>query len=594
MANQSVVDELVVKLTLDAVGYRDTQHQIDININQTEKKEKDRDAKRKGRDRDQQTRWKSMATAAKGLGVQLAAVAGAVTAIGAGIVGSLSGLNTFELGLRRQAVATGLSNREMQAWGATAQRLGADAQAGQQAIADLAKEQKTFNLTGEGPNLQALARLGINVGPNVPIQDILAQAQARYRAAPTGQKQQIEAQLAAQNVSNDLILMIKSETDVRDTFNKSLQEATAENKKALTDFNDALASAKASAVSFANTLATVLGPTIQGAAKWLGEAAQTAARFGERVTAAGGGVDGFMKVLNEDTPKTAKALQALADVVDVVRLGFKKIGELIEELTGGKGSWLDKTSNKIDTEASKGSWFYGALKAVGDAGNKGDAWVRSLWGETVKTAHDEGFNSLSGGSAIPAPPARPQTNGTAQGVMGTLISKYGLSVQDAAAVTANLQSESGLNPAAYNPAGGGQGARGLGQWRGSRIDAFRAKYGINPDQATIDQQLEFMMTDPNERALLAKALATGNTQDRGRAISQYYEAHGNVAEDARRGTAAAALEAQYNAGNNGAAAGGPAVVITGPVSVQANRPEELVGGIVRQSGVTSYNTAVRN
>src|SRR5262249_31610601 len=136
---------------------------------------------------------------------------------------------------------------------------------------------------------------GVRVGQNVPIQDMLAQAQQLYRAAPAGQKQSIESQLSAQGVSQDLILIIKSETDVREAYAKSVQESTKENEKALSDFNDAVESAKNSAVSIANTLATVLAPNIKAAADWLGRAAGDVQRFGERVTAAGGGVDGFMK-----------------------------------------------------------------------------------------------------------------------------------------------------------------------------------------------------------------------------------------------------------------------------------------------------------
>ncbi|NEL74557.1 MAG: hypothetical protein G3W60_21820, partial [Xanthomonas perforans] len=98
---------------------------------------------------------------------------------------------------------------------ATARRLGADAQAGADAIAGLAKERQQFELTGQAPTMQALARLGVNTNKNIPIQDVLAQAQQIYRAAPAGQQQQIENSLSAQGVSSDLILMIKSERDVR-------------------------------------------------------------------------------------------------------------------------------------------------------------------------------------------------------------------------------------------------------------------------------------------------------------------------------------------------------------------------------------------
>jgi len=600
MANENVVDELVVKLRLDAESYEDAQAEVDARAAGTEKKEKNKEAQRKTRERDQSSRMKGLTSTAKSLGVALAAVAGFVVAVGAAVVGSLTGLNAFEVGLRRQGVATGLSNREMQAWGSTARRLGADADAGASAIADLAREQKNFNLTGDAPTMQALARIGVNVGPNVPLQDMLAQAQQTYRNAPTAQKQQIESVLSTSGASADLIVMIKSETDVREAFNKSLQQATAENTKALSEFNDAVASAKDNAISIANTMAGILEPGIKSAAAWLNTFAVDAQRFGERVTAAGGGIDGFMKVLNEESPTVAKSLRGLADVIDVIIFGFKKIGEVIDEIRG-KGGWGDRFNQRVQTEVNKTSHspFWGLVASGQNIGKSIVSKVSGIWGETVDNAHADGIDVLK---ASPPSPAAGTSTGTSTGtpagdmqqaVMGQLISKYGLSVPDAAALTANLQAESGLRPNAYNSAGGGQGARGIAQWRGERIDAFRKRYGMNPDAATLDQQIEFMMTDPYERALLARAFASAgpgaSAGERGVAVSRTYEAHGVLAEDNLRGYAAAKLAAQYdtNAGST------PPVQISGPVTVIANNPQELATNIQRVSNVQNQNSAVR-
>lgn len=592
MANENVVDELVVKLRLDAESYEDAQAEVDARAAGTEKKEKNKEAQRKARERDQSSRMKGLTSTAKSLGVALAAVAGFVVAVGAAVVGSLTGLNAFEVGLRRQGVATGLSNREMQAWGSTARRLGADADAGASAIAGLAREQKNFNLTGDAPTMQALARIGVNVGPNVPLQDMLAQAQQTYRHAPTAQKQQIESVLSTSGASADLIVMIKSETDVREAFTKSLQQATAENTKALSEFNDAVASAKDNAISIANTMAGILEPGIKSAAAWLNTFAVDAQRFGDRVTAAGGGVEGFVKVLNEESPIVAKSLRGLADVIDVIIFGFKKIGEVIDEFRG-KGGWADRFNQRVQTEVNKTSHspFWGLIASGQNIGKSIVGKVSGIWGETVDNAHAEGIDILKASPPSPTPSTPPAD--MQQAVMGQLISKYGLSVGDAAAVTANLQAESGLRANAYNPAGGGQGARGIPQWRGARIDAFRKRYGMNPDMATLDQQIEFMMTDPYERALLTKAFASAGpgatAGERGVAVSRIYEAHGVLAEDNSRGYAAAKLAAQYDTH----ASSVPSVQISGPVTVVANDPQEFATNIQRVSNVQNQNSAVR-
>lgn len=61
-----------------------------------------------------------------------------------------------------------------------------------------------------------------------------------------------------------------------------------------------------------------------------------------------------------------------------------------------------------------------------------------------------------------------------------------------AGLMAYMRGESGFNPQAFNPAGGGQGAQGVGQWRGDRIARFRQMFGHDPRQGTLLEQLQFM------------------------------------------------------------------------------------------------------
>lgn len=68
----------------------------------------------------------------------------------------------------------------------------------------------------------------------------------------------------------------------------------------------------------------------------------------------------------------------------------------------------------------------------------------------------------------------------------------GWTAEQASGIVGNLLQESGLNPIAFNSAGGGEGAQGIAQWRGPRIRAFRRRYGIDPLQASIATQLDFV------------------------------------------------------------------------------------------------------
>ena len=590
-ANQQVVDSLVVKLTLDAEQYKKADKVIVQLVDGTEKKAQAADAKRKKRETEQIKRNKDNLKSVKELAGGLKTLALTVaTVLGVGSVGGVVGLLTafagMETGLRRVGVGTQLSNRELQAWGATARRLGADAQAGTAAIADLAREQQQFNLTGNAPTIQALQQIGVNAGPGRSLVDILSQAQQIFRQSAPAQQKQIESRLSAQGVSPDLILAIKSETDVRETYTRSLAESTDDNKKTMGILNDAIAAVTNAMTAFANTIAVAVEPYIAQFGQWASQAAIDLGQFVTKVIAAGGGLDGFMKVLNEESPGLANNLQILisvlvgaAQTVLVATYGLKQLGVAI-------GAAYD--------------WFYkllgGTGKANADAFGK---WIKDAWNDAVQGAlgNDNPHGAkLSQGAAARvaagelggAAPARAAARGGAQDVMSSLITKYGLTVPQAAAVAANIQGESGFNPAAVSPDGG---ARGLFQLRGARRKAFFARYGIEANQATVAQQLEFARTDPYERRLMDRALnAPGGANDLGTRVSRIYEAHGNVAEDIRRGNTAAQLASQYG-GTNGAGIGQQINIQS--MNVQANNTQEFVGSITRIPGPQNYNSGVK-
>ncbi|MBB4857014.1 hypothetical protein HNO88_000311 [Novosphingobium chloroacetimidivorans] len=70
--------------------------------------------------------------------------------------------------------------------------------------------------------------------------------------------------------------------------------------------------------------------------------------------------------------------------------------------------------------------------------------------------------------------------------------KKGYTREQAKGIAAGIYAETANNHTAFNSAGGGQGAFGLGQWRGPRLRALREQYGKNPSKT---QQLEFLHTE---------------------------------------------------------------------------------------------------
>lgn len=598
-----IVDELIVTLSLDAQPYAKAEAQVERQTDRTFRKQQERARVTDRVNKDQQRRLKDVAAGVRAFGVQVAAAVGVVTGLGVAVGGVLGGFLSFQTALRRQTVGTDLSNRQMQAWSATARRLGADAAAGAEAIAALSKERQQFELTGNAPTMQALARMGVNVDRGRPLEDVLAQAQQIYRNAPSGQRQQYENTLAAQGVSSDLILMIKSERDVREAFTQSLAQATEENRKALDQLADAFESIKATSITVAGTLLEALQPAIKESAVVLAEWATKLAGFTKDVQAAGGGADGFRAALDKNTPQVSQALRTMGDVISVINneirktaRGFGQLGELLYwVLNRIRAPW--GSQGLVDDAQSRIRQWTGTAQGQTVAQNLGQR-LSNWWGQTAAASRAmdlaEGRTGFAGvgvrGRARPtAGGAATGMRADAQGLMNTLITQHGLTVSEAAAVVANWQRESGLNSAAFNAAGGGTGARGLAQWRGARSEAFRKRYGVMPDQGSIDQQVEFALTDPYERELLLRSLRAGGTAaEKGRSFSQLYEAHGNAREDMRRGVDAQRLEAAYR--GNGAA--GSSVNIQN-LTVQSNNPAEFVGGLQRLEGSQSYNTVIR-
>lgn len=606
-ANANVVDELIVKITLDSKEYKKADKEIDRLATGSERKAKTRDKDMQKRMKESAAAAKTFGNALKSLAVNVGAVLGVTGA--AGLVGAVVALTNFETNLRRTAVSTGLSNREMQAWGSAARRLGADAQAGAQAIADLAREQKQAQFGAPAPTIAALSRLGVRVGPNSNLADILSQAQTVYRNAAPGQRGQIEAGLAASGVSNDLIVLIKSEKDVRAEFAKSFAESAEENRNAMDAVASVLESLKNNLLNIANVVATALQPNLESLATWSANAAAKISDFVSKVIAAGGGVDGFTKVLDDESPGLSATLKALSkalsffgEVIDVVVYGFQSLYKGLAQFF----NWTAEISDKLTGGVTK------ALRSeIAEAFSSN---ISRIWGQTLNEARREGAapvgaltGSAGGVRLTPGAQARiaagelgggggkgAQTRPSAQDVMGYLISQ-GLTVQQAAAVAANIQGESNFDPGAFNSAGGGQGAHGLAQWRGARLNAFKAaNQGMYPSEATWQQQLDFLLNNPYERSKLNQSFAAGgNAQQLGTSFSRIFEAHGKDAIDRQRGVQAQLYAQQYNTATGPGAMGGAAININGPVTVQANNPTEFIGSIQRVTNTGNYASGVR-
>ncbi|RVT95254.1 hypothetical protein EOD42_16860 [Rhodovarius crocodyli] len=95
--------------------------------------------------------------------------------------------------------------------------------------------------------------------------------------------------------------------------------------------------------------------------------------------------------------------------------------------------------------------------------------------------------------ARPEPPRPGATTDRQRQAYDYFISR-GWTPAQAAGIVGHLTGESGadLDTNAFNPAGGGRGAMGIGQWRGQRIAEFERQYGRTPQGAPLEMQLAFV------------------------------------------------------------------------------------------------------
>lgn len=603
MANEQVVDELVVRLRLDDSQYKKADKEKNKLVDATEKKEKTADQARlkrtdarkkdnvveKRQDEDRRKRLGQTEKAVKSLGSTLKAFAlttAAVFGIGAGvggIVNAITNLTGFETSLRRQAVSTGLSNREMQAWGATAKRLGADADAGAAAIAGLAREQKQFNITGSGPTMQALARLGVNVSANAKPEDLLEQAQAIYKRSNPAQQQQMEAQLSAQGVSDDLIVMIKSETDAREAYTRSVADSVEENKSSMAALNDAFTSLKQASIQLGSVLATVATPYIKEFGDWVHNLASDP----HRVDAWIAKTADALHVLSDGAIELAHVMKDAWTVVNAIAHPIAKSADSIHD-------WLYKPASQFQKEdpgnpSPTGLFFRRMLHSIG-LGSNPDLNVDDKRPDYLDTDYgtDSALQGYPSASTSSGGLISPQD-------FAQMLTQRGMTPAQAAAVAANAAHEAGKNgmidPSAVNATSGASGAL---QWLGPRKAAFNAKYGTDPSGAPLSQQLDFLFQDPYEIARTQKAFAGGgDAAALGARWSKVFEANNQGPyEDQRRGALASQL-VNSTAPAGAAAAGGDTINLNGPITIKADSPGDFVGGIQRIAQVQNYNSANR-
>ena len=173
-------------------------------------------------------------------------------------------------------------------------------------------------------------------------------------------------------------------------------------------------------------------------------------------------------------------------------------------------------------------------------------------------------------SAAPSGTIEPAALTNANAVRDGLI-KRGMDPDAATAFAANALHESVANP--NTGPGDGGASHGLFQWNGDRAAGFQAIYGHSPDNAPLDEQLDYVMHELNGPELLAKGRIAQAQGVDGKAaeVSQAYLRPKDVVPEMQRRSATALQLQRQNAqpGQGGQAttttAAAPAAA--GPVTV---------------------------
>lgn len=277
--------------------------------------------------------------------------------------------------------------------------------------------------------------------------------------------------------------------------------------------------------------------------------------------------------VNEDSLRraaetTAQFKGALSDLETVLQAAAVDVLPIVNEQLAKLAGWFKNNPDQVkDSILAIG----GAFKAAGESTASLLDFLRWLEAHgllaTVVGAAAGGvvaglpgaafgaglgtYYHFFGGKDAPKPDQYPGTTplfpdakkDPAKYISARLQSELGLDPASAAAFVGNFSYESGgLNPNAYNPAGGGRGARGLAQFRGSRLDDFRALKGRDIQGSGVEDQTDFIISElrGKESAALAAVKNAKSLRDKAVAVRKLYERYDAEDSDEERYYAAAA------------------------------------------------------
>lgn len=523
----TVIDRLVVSLGLDATEFEDGKKKAHEGL-----KDVRDDAEKTGKSLDAEGK-----TGAQFFG---RLTKGALT-----LFGVLAGASSFTEFIRMNAAASastgrfaaniGSATKDLSIWQEIVKQSGGVASDADTAFNNLAQTFWNMRVLGDMSMAGDLQALGLTAS------DLENQSVALSKLAAASDKfersdyyRRLQRLGIPDSVINTLVKG-RGEVERLTDAQEKLGFITDEDAKKAQELEKAWADAASGATDFARDLATQLTPTLIGVANWIKDITPAVREMGEAFA-------GWMNGLTE---------------------------------SAANKEWYKFWTDLIGLKVREDSPLAELHKRYG--------------GSTVDNIH------LSPGKSFLDFGAGPRSAGRNTPVKGShsaeqIFIDAGYTPAQARGIIAGAYAESRLDPRAFNSAGGGRGARGIGQWRGKRLDDFKRVMGKDVLEASADEQYRFMVWElQNTERNSGKRIKAAKTPDD--ALSSYIVDYMRPAQgaetmgDFRRGR-------EYIRGAGATAGNATNINVSGPITITTQATDAR--GVAREFVPALNAVAVSN
>ncbi len=534
----TIIDSLIVELGLDAKNFSSSQQTAVGKLKELEKAGEKTEKSVKDTS-------KSFGDLTRSLGSFLAVIGGTVA-----IKHFISDFIESNAALERLSKNLGLSVSTISAWSNTTEKLGGSSQALQGTLDMLSKSQTQLMLTGESSLIPYMSALGISLadvqGKARPVTDILLDLSDRFSHMDRTTANNLGRMMGLDQGTLNILLQGRKELELEISRQKEQTAVTKEQATQAQKFQTQIIGIKQQFQALGRTLFMEAAPYLEKVFKvlatfvgWMKEHEQFVADF--------------LKVMAVGLAAIALA----AAPIDLTVVAVLALAAGIALLWDDYQTWAKGGNSAFDW----GNFVVGVNKAK-DAFEflaNGIKEAYQWWSKWMNRGHENDKNWIGiptnsrAGSTIdpitkqriggkPQSLTQPAISTIGSGAIIDYFVKRGWTPAQAAGIAANVKAESSGNSKATGDNGS---AYGLAQWHSDRQAAFKAKFGHDIRDSTLEEQLAFIqheLTKGSERSAGNSLRGATDARQAGEILSRKYERPADASgEAARRGEYASTL-----------------------------------------------------